>query len=110
MLKYAVKIHQALHQMQAEAWHMWEPSFLFEGTDDELLPRKSYWAVAHYSRYLRPGIRRIEAVDTTGSKIWVWEDGSLTPAGPTKQASSRTTRYPGSRMASSTPSAIAGTA
>ncbi len=64
-LGYARNIHQALRVMRANAWAMWEPAFIFDERDGTLRPRKAYWAIAHHSRFIRPGMRLIEAVDTT---------------------------------------------
>jgi len=75
MKAYAAKIHQALHVMHAEAWCMWEPAFIFSEEADDIAPKKSYWAVAQYSRYVRPGMQRIEAVDTRcRTTAWVDDD------------------------------------
>ncbi|MCX7014439.1 MAG: hypothetical protein NTW86_18135 [Candidatus Sumerlaeota bacterium] len=64
-LGYAKKIHMAMRQMRAQAWCMWEPQSLFDQKEDGLDRRKSFWAVAHYSRFARPGTRMIEAEDSS---------------------------------------------
>ncbi|GEM_PF-5711120 len=64
-LNYAMKIHQAHRVMSADVWCMWEPSFLFDEREGRLIPRHSFFAVAHYSRFLRPGSRMIEALAPT---------------------------------------------
>jgi O-glycosyl hydrolase len=64
MRAYAAKLHQAFHVMHAESWSMWEPAFIFSEEAEDIVPKKSYWAVAQWSRYVRPGMQRIEAVDT----------------------------------------------
>jgi len=60
-MNYATKIHEALTVMQAGAWCMWEPQNLFDSLPGAPSPRKSYHAVAHYSRFVRPSMVRIEA-------------------------------------------------
>ena len=62
---YARKIQEAHRVMQAEAWCMWEPSFLFAEKDGRLEPNAAYYAVAQFTHFVRPGMRVIEATDTT---------------------------------------------
>jgi O-glycosyl hydrolase len=63
-MNYAAKLHEAHRTMQAEAWCMWEPGFLFDGPrDDE--PNTAYYAVAQFSRFARPGMQAVECTDTT---------------------------------------------
>ncbi len=59
MMNYASKLHEAFDVLQASAWIMWEAGFLFNDGPEALEKRKSYWAVAHYSRHIRPGARRV---------------------------------------------------
>ncbi len=64
MMNYAGKLHEAFDILQANAWVMWEAGFIFNAMDSGLEKRKSYWAVAHYSRHLRPGTQRAYAHDS----------------------------------------------
>lgn len=64
-LNYARKLHEAHRVMQAEAWCMWEPGFLLAQTEGRLEPNVAYYAVAQFMRFARPGMRVIEATDTT---------------------------------------------
>jgi len=73
-LIYATKIHEGLSKLHASAWVMWEPDFIFDSGPVSLIPRKAYWAVAHYSRFIRPGMQRIESSDTEPNSlttVWV---------------------------------------
>jgi O-glycosyl hydrolase len=60
---YARKMGEALRVMQAEAWCMWEPSFLLDQQDGRLEPNAAWSAVAQFTRLLRPGMRVVEASD-----------------------------------------------
>jgi hypothetical protein len=57
---YVDKIMQALNVMQAQAWCMWQVQYLFAAEKDRPVRRKTFWAVAHFSRFIRPGMQRIE--------------------------------------------------
>ncbi len=61
MVNYANKLHEAFDVLQANAWIMWEAGFIFDTTTTGLKKRKSYWAIAHYSRHARPSFYRIKA-------------------------------------------------
>lgn len=61
MLNYANKLHESFEVIGANAWVMWEPSFIFDTEDDGLKKRKSYWAIAHYSRHAKEGHKRVSA-------------------------------------------------
>lgn len=73
-LIYATKIHEGLSKLHANAWVMWEPDFIFDSGPVSLIPRKAYWAVAHYSRFIRPGMQRLSSSDTEPnslSTVWI---------------------------------------
>ncbi len=83
MKNYAEKIHEALTVLNVSAWVIWEPALLFN-TDEakNFVPRKSYWAVAHYSRHIRPGMQRVKSHDSdTDLNTTVWVDTATDPAG-----------------------------
>ena len=61
-LGYARQVLSAHRNMLAEVWCMWEPANLFEKKDRSLERRDSFYAVAHFSRFLTPGMRMIGAV------------------------------------------------
>jgi O-glycosyl hydrolase len=72
-LKYANKIHEGLKVLKANAWIIWEPGFIYDANMFYLTPRKAYWAVAHYSRHIRPGFQQIASEDSTeGCKSSAW--------------------------------------
>lgn len=73
-MTYSRKIHQAFTVMNAEAWCMWEPGFLFDRERYGLERRKSFWAVAHYSRFARPGMERITIKSESAAKVTAWID------------------------------------
>lgn len=82
MKNYAEKIHEALNVLNAAAWIIWEPEFLFNSQSKNFLPRKSYWAVAHYSRHVRPGMQRVKSSDSDSDlKTTAWVDTETGPAG-----------------------------
>jgi hypothetical protein len=64
-LNYARKLSEAHRVMQAQAWCMWEPDFLFERVEDRLQPNPAYYAVAQFTRFARPGMVAIDASDVT---------------------------------------------
>ncbi len=73
MMNYAQKLHEAFEVLNANAWIMWEAGFIFDTRDTGLVKRKSYWAVAHYSRHVRPGFQRIGAdCSDKNIKITAW--------------------------------------
>ena len=81
-ISYARKIHEALKIMYANTWVMWEPRFIFDEETKGLVPRKAYWAVAHYSRHVRPGMQMVESVDSVSDcKTTVWVDTNDSPQG-----------------------------
>ena len=59
MMNYAGKLHEAFDVLDADAWIMWEAGFIFDTEKKGLEKRKSYWAVAHYSRHVREGFQRV---------------------------------------------------
>ncbi len=74
MMNYANKLHEAFDVLGANAWIMWEAGFIFDGNESGLGRRKSYWAVAHYSRHVREGFKRIGVVsrsDSVKTTAWV---------------------------------------
>ena len=84
---------------------MWEPAFLFSEERDDIAPKKSYWAVAQWSRYVRPGMQRIEAVDTRcRTTAWVDDDArrlvvaSYNPHGRGLRARFDLARFAGARV------------
>ncbi|MBI9019524.1 MAG: hypothetical protein JEZ07_19920 [Phycisphaerae bacterium] len=78
MMLYANKLHEAFEVLQANAWIMWEPSFILMGEKEGLVKRKSYWAVAHYSRHVRPGFRRVEVrYGKADPKTTAWVDKDI---------------------------------
>jgi O-glycosyl hydrolase len=105
MKAYAAKIHQAFHVMHAESWSMWEPSFIFSEEAEDIAPKKSYWTVAQWSRYVRPGMQRIEAVDTR-CRTTAWVDAlkrrlvivSYNPHGQAVRARFDLARFAGARV------------
>jgi O-glycosyl hydrolase len=79
-MKYADKIHEAFESLRANAWIMWEPRFIFDEKEDGLVPRKAYWMVAQYSRFVRPGMRMVEASQADPNlktTAWASGDGTL---------------------------------
>ncbi|MBI9019191.1 MAG: hypothetical protein JEZ07_18220 [Phycisphaerae bacterium] len=62
MMLYANKLHESFEILQSNAWIMWEAGFIFNAEEGGLEKRKSYWAIAHYSRHVRPGFTRVEAI------------------------------------------------
>ncbi|MBN2514321.1 MAG: hypothetical protein JXB18_15385, partial [Sedimentisphaerales bacterium] len=64
MMNYAHKIHEALSVLKAGAWVMWEPEFIFNSQTKTFQPRKAYWAIAQYSRHVRPGMQMIHVVSS----------------------------------------------
>jgi O-glycosyl hydrolase len=79
-MNYAGKIHEAFDKLRASAWIMWEPRFIFDETADGLVPRKAYWVIAQYSRFVRPGMHMI-AASSAGDKCrttaWLADDGAM---------------------------------
>ena len=76
-MKYANKIHEGLKILKANAWIIWEPGFIYDANMFYLVPRKAYWAVAHYSRHIRPGYVQIASEDSssgTKSSAWISPD------------------------------------
>lgn len=81
MMNYADKIHEALSTLKANGWVMWEPEFIFDTQAGNFQPRKAYWAVAQYSRHVRPGMVMIQAQsDNPDLKTTAWL-GTSTTAG-----------------------------
>jgi O-glycosyl hydrolase len=77
-MNYALKIHEGLKVLKANAWIIWEPAFLFDSNAFALTPRKSYWAVAHYTRHVRCGMQQIESESDRSeckTTAWVSPDG-----------------------------------
>lgn len=66
-LSWAKKIHGAVADSNCTAWHYWTLKNLSFQDDNASLVRnnnevaKRGWALAHYARYARPGMRRIPA-------------------------------------------------
>jgi O-glycosyl hydrolase len=72
-MKYANKIHEGLKVLKANAWVIWEPGFIYDSNMFYLTPRKAYWAVAHYSRHIRPGFVQVACKDSLdGCKSTAW--------------------------------------
>ncbi|MBN1796154.1 MAG: hypothetical protein JW804_05730 [Sedimentisphaerales bacterium] len=63
-LNHAAKISQALNDLCATGWVLWEPDFIFDIDADGFGPREAYWATAQYSRHIRPGMQRIGSADS----------------------------------------------
>jgi O-glycosyl hydrolase len=76
MMNYAGKLHEAFDVLQASAWIMWEAGFLFNDGPDDLERRKAYWAVAHYSRHIRPGAQRIACQSATPAQTTVFRNAA----------------------------------
>jgi len=64
-LNYARHIEQAHSHLRTGVWCMWEPQFLFEQNEGKLTRRPSFYAVAHFSRFLRDGAVRVECRSPT---------------------------------------------
>jgi len=64
-LNYAQCIEQAHRHMRTGVWCMWEPKFLYDQKDGQLFRRPSFYAVAHFSRFLRDGVRMVECISPT---------------------------------------------
>jgi O-glycosyl hydrolase len=74
-LNYAAKIHEALNELQVNAWIIWETDFLFDTPASGFIPRESYWTTAQYSRHIRPGMQRIaSAEDNAACFTTAWID------------------------------------
>lgn len=74
-LHVATVIHRDLVRLHASAWHWWLALTPYDYKDgllkiaptwepDSLQPTKLFWAVGHYSRFVRPGFVRLQ---TTGA-------------------------------------------
>ena len=83
MKNYAKKIHEALTVLNVSAWVIWEPALLFNtNAAKNFVPRKSYWAVAQYSRHVRPGMQRVKSfVSNPDLNTTVWIDAETGPTG-----------------------------
>jgi O-glycosyl hydrolase len=82
MKNYAAKIHEALNTLNVSGWVIWEPEFLFDSQTKSFVPRKSYWAVAQYSRHVRPGMQRIHSTSSHADvHSTVWLEAERRPAG-----------------------------
>ncbi|MBN2131631.1 MAG: hypothetical protein JW741_19185 [Sedimentisphaerales bacterium] len=71
-LNYANKIHEAMTLLEATGWVIWEPAFIIDEEPTGLLPRKSFWAVAQYSRHVRPGMVRVDVAVSGPLKATAW--------------------------------------
>jgi len=106
---YVGKILQAINVMHAQAWCMWQAQYLFAAKKDRLVRRKTYWAVAHFSRFIRPGMTRIEllAAPLQGT-AWLDQKGHrlvLVLANPGDQAQTARpdlSRFTGTRLLTAT--------
>ena len=77
MMNYASKLHEAFDILEANAWIAWEMGFVFDEDDNGLQPRKSYWAIAHYSRHIRPGAVRVTCRQSNPKcKTTLWIDNN----------------------------------
>ncbi|HEY0075277.1 MAG TPA: glycoside hydrolase [Abditibacteriaceae bacterium] len=72
-LRVAKLIHYDLVAAQASAWHWWlavssgdykdgliYTDFNAKGGPQNILPSKTLWTLGHYSRFIRPGARRVQ--------------------------------------------------
>ena len=81
-MNYANMIHQGLNELHATAWVLWEPDFLLDTTTSGFTFRKSYWIVAQFSRFIRPGMQLVDSIDSTSDcKTTVWIDPTGDPTG-----------------------------
>lgn len=78
MINYATKLHESFDVLNANAWIMWEAGFIFDTDETQLTKRKSYWALAHYTRHITPGAKRIQ-IETKSNKLkstaWLMKTG-----------------------------------
>jgi O-glycosyl hydrolase len=81
-MNYAGKIQQALKDLRATSWIIWEPKFLLDVTDFGFTLRKSYWTVAQFSRFIRSGMEMVHSTDSSADcKTTIWIEPEAEPGG-----------------------------
>ena len=81
-MNYANHIQQALKDLNATAWIIWEPALMINELSSDFTLRKSYWTVAQFSRFVRPGMRLLDTIDTNANcSTTVWIDTQDDPSG-----------------------------
>ncbi len=80
-LLWAKRIHQAVAQAGANEWNFWYLAHRFDGgnsavivlnkyEDDYVLPKR-YYTIGNYSKYVRPGARRVDSTLIPNSDVYL---------------------------------------